>query len=322
MPELVYKNKGWISYSDWINKKHNKKQKFLSFQEAKSFVHTLNLNFNNEWKEYCKSGNKPYNIPAMPEHIYKDEGWISYSDWLGKKIGFSGKFLSFEEARKFVHTLNLKSQDDWIKYCKSGNRPLNIPASPESVYKNKDWKSICDWIGTNYIPTKLRKYRSFEDAREFVHTLNLKNQKEWTIYCKSGKKPNNIPATPSYIYRTNGWISWYNWFGNKINFIKSGYLSFEKAREFVHTLNLKNTKEWRKYCKLGNKPDNIPFSPNSVYKNNGWISWSDWFGTEIFMNKNFISFIQLKELIKNNNIKNYNEYQEFRRNYNKQNIFV
>jgi 2-keto-4-pentenoate hydratase/2-oxohepta-3-ene-1,7-dioic acid hydratase in catechol pathway len=28
----------------------------------------------------------------------------------------------------------------------------------------------------------------------------------------------------------------------------------------------------------GNKPDDLPTSVNSIYKNKGWISWSDWLG--------------------------------------------
>ena len=35
------------------------------------------------------------------------------------------------------------------------------------------------------------KYRSFEDARKFVHKLDLKNLKEWRQYIKSGKIPDH-----------------------------------------------------------------------------------------------------------------------------------
>jgi len=38
-----------------------------------------------EWREYCKSGKKPINIPASPDKTYKNKGWISWGDFLGKK---------------------------------------------------------------------------------------------------------------------------------------------------------------------------------------------------------------------------------------------
>jgi hypothetical protein len=47
----------------------------------------------------------------------------------------------------------------------------------------------------------MKTFRDFESAREFVKKLGLKNQKEWKKYCKSGKKPDDIPSAPWYIYK-------------------------------------------------------------------------------------------------------------------------
>ena len=30
-------------------------------------------------------------------------------------------------------------------------------------------------------------------------------EKEWKSYCKSGKKPNDVPATPWSTYKNKGW---------------------------------------------------------------------------------------------------------------------
>ena len=38
-----------------------------------------------------------------------------------------------------------------------------------------------------------KNWRSFEEARKFAQSLNLKSGKEWLNYCKSGKKPKDIP---------------------------------------------------------------------------------------------------------------------------------
>ena len=44
------------------------------------------------------------------------------------------------------------------------------------------------------------KYRSFKEARAFVHTLGIKSIKEWEEYCKSGDKPDDIPSRPDVVY--------------------------------------------------------------------------------------------------------------------------
>ena len=53
-----------------------------------------------------------------------------------------------------------------------------------------------DWLGTGTVATHLRQYRSFKEARAFVRGLGLKSEAEWRDYCKSGKKPDDIPANP------------------------------------------------------------------------------------------------------------------------------
>jgi hypothetical protein len=35
-----------------------------------------------EWKNYCRSGNKPEDIPANPVAVYERE-WTWWADWLG-----------------------------------------------------------------------------------------------------------------------------------------------------------------------------------------------------------------------------------------------
>ena len=47
-------------------------------------------------------------------------------------------YRSFEEARDFVKSLGLKSTKEWEQYCKSGNKPDDIPTNPWNTYK--EWK--------------------------------------------------------------------------------------------------------------------------------------------------------------------------------------
>jgi len=253
---------------------------FLPIEEAKVFVHKLELKSGKEWQEYSKSGKKPDNIPAAPVVVYTNKGWKGMGDWLGTDRIATHKmvYLSFEEAKKFVYKLKLGSRTEWFKYLKSGKRPANLPAYPDGVYKDEGWKGWGDFLGNGMIAPQNKVFLKFEEAREIVHKLGLKRQKEWQRYCKIIKNMQNIPSSPEKIYKDE-WISWGDWLGtgnvhpkNKI------FLSFEDAREFVHKLKLKSHKEWREYCKSNKKPEYISSSPYHIYKNKGWISWPDFLG--------------------------------------------
>ena len=91
------------------------------------------------------------------------------------------KFCSFEDAIKYVQSLNLQSRTYWEQYCKSDKKPDDIPSNPQLSYK-KHWKGWGDWLGTGTIAKQLRTYRSFDDARTFARTLNLKSQNEWNEF--------------------------------------------------------------------------------------------------------------------------------------------
>ena len=56
-------------------------------------------------------------------------------------------------------------------------------------------------------------WRKFDDARAFVHGLGLKSADEWRDYCKSGKKPADIPSNPDLTYAEAGWAGWGDWLG-------------------------------------------------------------------------------------------------------------
>src|SRR5438874_11088333 len=88
------------------------------------------------------------------------------------------KWRPFLEARAFVHRLGFTSRNQWRLYCRSGERPSDIPSTPERIYRG-EFQGWGDWLGTGTISPSNRNYRSFTEARAFVHMLQLKNREEW-----------------------------------------------------------------------------------------------------------------------------------------------
>jgi len=175
-------------------------KQFRDFESAREFARKLELKNSKEWAEYCKSGNKPDNIPATPWAIYEE--WKGSGDFLGTGTVAPQNMVyqTFDNTKKIVQLLKLKSKTEWYDYCKSGKKSKDIPMDPRTVYK-KEWKGWGDWLGTGRIANQNKQYRPFKDAREFVRSLGLKSTKEWLTYCASGNKPEDIPVTPWDVYK-------------------------------------------------------------------------------------------------------------------------
>ena len=79
-PDVIYKNKGWKSWVDWFGKR---KPKFLPYKKAKALARTLGIKGSEEWHLLSKQKKRPKEIPACPQHYYKE--FVSYADFFGYK---------------------------------------------------------------------------------------------------------------------------------------------------------------------------------------------------------------------------------------------
>ena len=75
------------------------------FKAARAFVRKLKLESQKEWKEWCKSGMRPPNIPSNPYNVYGDE-FTNWPDFLGYKrrqaLPGNTSMHPFKAARAFV----------------------------------------------------------------------------------------------------------------------------------------------------------------------------------------------------------------------------
>ncbi|CDZ79871.1 hypothetical protein BN1013_00371 [Candidatus Rubidus massiliensis] len=333
-PNITYKHQGWINYGHWLGTGYvsPRYRQYRSYELARSFTRKLGLRSRKEWRFYCEgrfSPVKPDDIPAKPDGTYKNEGWISWADFLGaENISHSKKvFLPYEEAKAIVHQLNLQSQADWKQYCEGTNpqfglKPATLPTAPDQFYE--EWISWGDWLGTGYIACSQRKYRSFEDAREFVRALGIKSQNEWRRYTKGFLKhlpplPADIPANPNQKYKNSGWNGFGDWFGTGVIAPSlRKYRPFEEAKSFIHTLGLKNQKEWGLYCRcqlpgFDSKPEDIPANPHLTYKSKGWKSLGDWLGNKFiaYSKREYLPYKEARTFVHKLNLKNSTEWSEY-----------
>ena len=132
-----------------------------------------------------------------------------------------------------------------------------------------------DWLGTGAVATQDRRYRSFQAARAFVRSKGLTKLREWKTFCRSGEKPDDIPATPEGVYKAE-WRGMGDWLGTGAVAPKDRqFRSFQAARAFVRSKGVTSHAEWLRYCRSGEKPDDIPTTPEGVYKAE-WRGLGDW----------------------------------------------
>ena len=212
-------------------------------------------------------------------------------------------WLPFEEAKEFVAALEIGNQREWWEYidgqfAEKPAKPADIPVNPQATYANMGWANWGDWLGTGYKATRYRTFRPFLEARRFARSLRLKTQTEWKEYVVGAYKglparPEDIPMSPEPYYKAKGWTGWGDWLGTgRVANQSRSYMPFREARKFARALKLKNGDEWRKYARGElrgkEKPENIPGTPDRVYKNKGWRSWGDWLGTNRVASQNYV----------------------------------
>ena len=195
--------------------------KWRSFEEARKFARSLKLSGQKEWKQYCKSGKKPDDIPTHPDQNYKTKGWKGMGDWLGTGKLAPGSMRPFKEARAFVQKLNLKDVKEYVQYCQNKlkgfkEKPQDIPLNPGFSYKD-EWKGYSDWLGNGRVV--YGNWRPFNEARAYVQKLNLKSSTQWLLYCKNKlkgfkEKPRDIPTSPAGAYKDE-WKGFSDWLGKK-----------------------------------------------------------------------------------------------------------
>ena len=136
--------------------------KWRSFDEARAFVRSKGLTNGAEWLRFCGSGGKPDDIPLiLTEHTRPSgEGWATGL----APVPSRHKIVSFDRSKR--HGLSsaargLRIRLSGRRFCCSGGKPDDIPATPEVVYK-AEWRGMGDWLGTGAVAPKDRQFQSFQ----------------------------------------------------------------------------------------------------------------------------------------------------------------
>ena len=154
-------------------------------------------------------------------------------------------------------------------------------------------------------------WRSFEEIKKFAREKNFKSNIEWNNY---EHRPPDIPKKVNRVYPLK-WISWHDFLGQgrqRANYDK--VISFSKAKKFLKDKNLVFV-DWKKFSQSDDFPNFLPRYPRDAYKNE-WNGWEDFLN---YKNQGFLSYEDLKELVKRKKFKSMEELSKYRIKYNQNN---
>jgi superfamily II DNA or RNA helicase/SAM-dependent methyltransferase len=216
------------------------------------------------------------------------------------------KNLSFKEHQKFAKKHNLKTEIEWVEFCRK-NKPDGIYISPDEHFKKTgEWNEENGWginLGT------VVKFLSFKEHQKFAKKHNLKTITQWINFYRK-HIPDGIYRSPDVPFKKTGeWPKKNGWsilFGKKI----TENLSFKEHQEFAKNHNLTTKEQWVEFCRK-NKPDGIYISPDEHFKRkNKWAKkngWPEFLGTVV----KFLSFKEHQKFAKKHNLKNAKEWNDY-----------
>jgi len=146
--------------SESLNKKKTHKHRWILKmlkQEKQIKLKILEITDEKHWQEKEKKWIFEFKNELLTNHSNGGLGGKLRKNW-----------LNFEDAKKFVCSLNLQSTKEWKNYCRSGKKPKNIPTEVHNVYKNYGWTSYGDWLGTKKTATQNMVFLPFEDAKKIL----------------------------------------------------------------------------------------------------------------------------------------------------------
>ena len=257
------------------------------------------------WILAYNAGLFPPGVPKSIEgHLKRLNRWNGWDKFLGEK------FLSFKIHREFGRSLGLTSEGEWRDFCEKFELPTGITEWPETKFKrSKEWRGWPDFLdfdaSERVVSSTGRKIRqidkSIEECSVLAQKRGFKTIKDWNDYFEKHPIPEGYPKNLSSLYKNNpDWPGTGEFFGTGfIANTKKPHVTYEEARKFARTLNLKSGDEWYAYWDNHKLPKGIYKSVEPWYKKQGtWKGWGDFLGTGNMspseQGKNFYLFSEAK----------------------------
>jgi hypothetical protein len=292
-PRKTY-GEDFISMGDFLGNGNFRTKDWPSYKDYKKEIQEKKFNSVREYTEWAKLNCRQLDLPASPTNIYPEfEGWPEFLGYQ-RNVSVGEKTISsilVSNDIKHVHQYTFLDCVDL--------RPL--PFDIAIIDELDKVRLLIEFHGIQHFEPI--EFYGGEDAL-------LKTQKRDKIkkdYCEK----NNIPLV-EITYKHNLEIELVNalaYYGIAVDLllerkaaVNRNFLSFEEARAIIRDLGLQSVKDFKGL--KDKRPLGVPFEPNLSYKNNGWVSWGDFLGTNKVQSKKavFVSYEDCKKWMIENGV--------------------
>ena len=297
----------YFAFSAELSKKEHVEDKWMSLAEAQVVVQEAGIQSYREFREWSKSGKRPFNFPSNPDVRYKEE-WKGWRYFLGTGERRGKNWMSLAEAQAYIQEAGIQTEPKFKEWSKSGKRPFNFPSHPERVYK-EEWVSWYHFLGTEGRRI-VKEWMSFAEAQAHVQEAGIKTSLEFREWIKAGKKPLNFPSHPERVYKEE-WVSYPHFFGTEGRRGKD-WMSLAEAQAHVQEAGIQTVTEFREWSKSGKRPPNLPSDPAVKYKKE-WKGWPHFLGTKGKRRvvRKWMKFAEAQVVVQKKGIKKVSQFREW-----------
>ena len=202
------------------------------------------------------------------------------------------KWLSYQQASEWAQSQNIMTCDQWTECCAAG-LPEGVPADPQTVYGD-EFVGWHEFLGVQLSRDGRKVFWSYERARDWARSAGVRDEKDWREKYKNGLIPQGIPSRPGKPYKDkfNGWGDFLG--TGRVASKDKIFISYEEAKSWAKENGLTSQLKWKAFHKKV-KPEDIPFNPSRVYKNQ-FKNWGDFLDTGRIANKDR-EFLSCEEVI-------------------------
>jgi hypothetical protein len=256
-PDHVYARTGWMDWYDFLG---NERPDFYpTYAEAQTAAQALGIK---RQPDYIRRYREDPRLPARPDHVYADVGWMDWYVFLGNER--PDFYPTYAEAQTAVQALGIKRKPDYIRRYREDPR---LPACPDHVYASAGWMDWYDFLGNE----RPDFYPTYAEAQTAAQALGIKRQPD---YMSRYREDPQLPARPNDVYADAGWIDWYGFLGNERS---DFYPTYAEAQAAAQALGIKIQLD---YLRRYREDQRLPATPNEVYADAGWLDWYDFLGNE------------------------------------------
>lgn len=193
------------------------KSKYLSYSDLRKYVRSKGIRSKDQYIKHL-SNNFEYNgmyLAYNPSTFYTKDIWEGWSIFLRDEVykkNYNGTYYTYTECKEVIKKYKFTGKAHFLKDIATLiKNNIRIPYSPSTIYK-KEWEGWALFLNTDNITDQIKNLVSFEEARIWARTLNLKLFMQW-YDIKFEDMPIGMTKKPNILYKNSGWIDWYDFLG-------------------------------------------------------------------------------------------------------------